>query len=201
MNSYPLGRAGEEAQARGARRSFGEALVRPFFCSFAAHVNVRRSKTQTQLPSSLGLASSSTLGTGRAITHQERLEKAEHHDVKRSMDGRAGAGKRKRATKVYDAAPESSDESDAFLDDESMARGVEHDEQIPGSSALNPVVIVDAEPRREGDVPSQQVKTVVIGGALKRQSDGTVPPPRVVKHKKKSTVIAMHSSFAVHSLP
>ncbi|QRV77442.1 Helicase associated domain (HA2) [Ceratobasidium sp. AG-Ba] len=51
--------------------------------------------SQAELPSSINLGSSATLGTGRVISHAERLEKSEDLAVRKALDT-IGSGRRKR---------------------------------------------------------------------------------------------------------
>lgn len=179
---------GEETEARRARGPLRETLVRSSL-SLQLLLTVWHSKTQAQLPNALGLASSSTLGTGRAITHQKRLEQAEHNEVKRNMDGRAVTGKRKRTAKVRELSPDTSGDSDAFLDAETAESHLrESPDDIAGSSASHPVVIIDEAADSRPNPASHQAEPIVVGGALKRKADGTVEQPRVTKQRKKSLV-------------
>ena len=104
------------------------------------------------------------------------------------MDGRAGTGKRKRAARVREASPETSGDSDAFLDDEKADALSQEGRDAAGSSAIHPVVIIDGPSQTTPDLSSQQAKPVVIGGALKRKADGSIEQPRVVKQRTKSSV-------------
>ncbi|KAG9124138.1 putative ATP-dependent RNA helicase DHR1, partial [Ceratobasidium sp. 392] len=68
--------------------------------------------SQAELPSSINLGSSATLGTGRAISHAERLEKSEDLTVRKVLDG-TGSGRRKRRRLDPDVHGASDSEDDA----------------------------------------------------------------------------------------
>ncbi|KAJ3556480.1 hypothetical protein NM688_g2004 [Phlebia brevispora] len=160
------------------------------------------SKTQAQLPNALSLASSATLGTGRAITHKELVEREEHHEVKRTMHGRSHAGKRKRSALTYDSPVDEYASDDAREDSEkdfdgAMAVESREPESTPGSSRANPVVLVDSGFSTKVEVPTPV--TTMVGSALQRNADGTVVAPRVVKKKKKT--ISTFTSWKVRTAP
>lgn len=81
-------------------------------------------QSQAQLPSTIHLQSSSTLGTGRVSTNKERLERLEDKEVRRAVDGRTG--KRHRRGDDYDVLlPGNSDAED----DDGM--DVHEDQELP----------------------------------------------------------------------
>ncbi|KIO06158.1 hypothetical protein M404DRAFT_15215 [Pisolithus tinctorius Marx 270] len=116
-------------------------------------------QTQATMPS-LELHSSSTLGTGKVTSNRKRLDKAEDLQVRRTMDGRTG----KRRRRITDYSGADSDSGDSELDDR-IGGGI--DAPSP-KTTRTPVV----------SPPS------IVGGALKRNADGTVVQPRVVKKEK-----------------
>ncbi|RPD63130.1 P-loop containing nucleoside triphosphate hydrolase protein [Lentinus tigrinus ALCF2SS1-6] len=150
------------------------------------------SKSQAQASAALNLQSSATLGTGKALTHQQRLDQLEDKEVRRVMDGRAGTGKRRRRENALLTAASDSDELDDFADDPDEAamdvdRQGAHAEE--GTSRSRPVVIVDSGfsttvQSHEEDEPMLPA-SATVGSALKRNADGTVAAPQVSKRKPK----------------
>ncbi|ESK95022.1 dhx37 protein [Moniliophthora roreri MCA 2997] len=119
------------------------------------------SQSQAQIPSSLHLQSSSTLGTGKTSTHQERNEKLEDKEMRRVLEGRGG--KRKRNNDFYDVVEESdSEKSGSDSDVESAVQKIETTPVVKGVSA--------------------------VGSALKRGLDGNPIAPKVrpINSKKKT---------------
>ncbi|KAF9267419.1 P-loop containing nucleoside triphosphate hydrolase protein [Marasmius fiardii PR-910] len=111
------------------------------------------SQSQAQISSSLHLQSSSTLGTGKVITHQESADKLEDKEVRRALDGRVG--KRKRRGEVYDVIDESNeDEDDEYI-------------EILETGASNMPLATVAVGKGSLVEPN-------VGGALKRDADGHV---------------------------
>ncbi|KAL0961087.1 hypothetical protein HGRIS_006070 [Hohenbuehelia grisea] len=117
------------------------------------------SQSQAELPSTLGLQSTSTLGTGKASTHQERLDRLEDKAVRRALDGQLG--KRKRAVDRYDVV----DESDGSESDEARAGTLNERSQ-------------DEEDDQIAHMPSTSTPSEV-GSALHRNPDGSVVQARV----------------------
>ncbi len=145
----------------------------------------RSRKSQAELPNALNLHSSATLGTGKTMTHLERLEREEHHEVKRIMDGSIRTGKRKRdAYAVY----ESEEEEDTFRGEDGASGNAPRAEPTlrHDSGTIRPkeVVVIDSV---SFTTPPQR-PTATVGGALQRNADGSVVAPRVVARKKKTLV-------------
>ncbi|VDC00770.1 unnamed protein product [Peniophora sp. CBMAI 1063] len=138
------------------------------------------SKSQAELPSTLALQSSATLGTGRVTTHSTLQARAEDRQVRRAMDG-VVSRKRKRGSVEVRAASGSESESG---DEEMVASGVEEmdvdGDEEPGHSAENPVVVVEDY----GPAPPP-AKQPTVGGALKRNADGSIAAPKVLARKDK----------------
>ena len=146
------------------------------------------SKSQAQLPTALQLHSSATLGTGKVTTHRERLEKEEHNETRRAVDGKSGHKKRKRTSNVYHgAASESSDDDlDIALESgPSIASQAPVPDRELGKSRATPVVIVDSgfSTAQQNSDPAPTANISYIGSALKKTPDGSVVPPRTVKKK------------------
>ncbi|KAF9077697.1 P-loop containing nucleoside triphosphate hydrolase protein [Rhodocollybia butyracea] len=122
------------------------------------------SQSQAQIPSSVHFQSSSTLGTGKIITHQDQLDKLEDKEVRRALEGRIG--KRKRRDGLFDVM-------DADADDE--------DDEDELNSEAGP-----SKERPKG--PLKPVDAPTVGGALARNPDGTVVAPKVGHKSKKKTI-------------
>ncbi|KAF9816936.1 hypothetical protein IEO21_03810 [Rhodonia placenta] len=135
--------------------------------------------------------SSATLGTGKASTHQEALDRLEDKEVRRVIDGRAARGKRKRQQLPFSQVEDSDDAED---EDELIGMDVDGEpEHAPreqeGYSRANPVVVVDSGFSTTTLLPEplehSGPKVTIIGGALKRHEDGSVVAPKTVKRKPK----------------
>jgi ATP-dependent RNA helicase DHX37/DHR1 len=103
-------------------------------------------QTQAELPTTLHLQSSATLGTGKPFTHQERFDQLEDKEVRRALDGRRGKRKRHDSTFNVDGPDDEDDELNLDVID----------------------AILDAS-----DPPTA---TTTVGGALRRNADDVVPP-------------------------
>ncbi|KAK1229881.1 putative ATP-dependent RNA helicase DHR1 [Marasmius sp. AFHP31] len=125
------------------------------------------SQSQAQIPSSLQLVSSATLGTGKPSTHQEVTEKLEDQEVRRAFDGRAG--KRKRHDQAFDVIDESDGEEDSSLDER-------EDED---SSRLDRITTAIA-------VKNDKTSEAAVGSALKRDAHGNTLAPTVRSASQKS---------------
>ncbi|PPQ66256.1 hypothetical protein CVT24_007274 [Panaeolus cyanescens] len=129
-------------------------------------------KTQASLPSAL-LQSSSTLGSGKLSTHQERIEALEDSEVRKAIHG--NLGKRKRHTFSVDENDEPANEDINEISDKS-------------TSAALPVEVQDqsAPPPKNSNPDSLKPTTSVVGSALQRNPDGSLVAPKVVKKRKNS---------------
>ncbi|KAI1797707.1 P-loop containing nucleoside triphosphate hydrolase protein [Ganoderma leucocontextum] len=153
------------------------------------------SKSQAQASSALNLQSSATLGTGKATTHQHRLHQLEDKEVRRALDGRPCKGKRRRNTNLTLAGVSDDDEGDADdvqMDVDVPGRKDDEDEDVQeGMSRSRPVVIVDSGFSTAIQSPEPVASPLpptlaAVGGALKRNADGSVAAPRISKRKPKS---------------
>ncbi|KAI6147475.1 P-loop containing nucleoside triphosphate hydrolase protein [Pisolithus tinctorius] len=133
-------------------------------------------QTQATMPS-LELHSSSTLGTGKVTSNRKRLDKAEDLQVRRTMDGRTG----KRRRRITDYSGADSDSGDSEPDDR-IGGGI--DAPSPKTTRTPVVSVMDYSSGIT--VPKKDVRQPpsIVGGALKRNADGTVVQPRVVKKEK-----------------
>ncbi|KAG6820176.1 hypothetical protein H0H93_004307 [Arthromyces matolae] len=141
-------------------------------------------QTQEEIPSTLHLQTSSSLGTGKALTHQERYERLEDKQVRRALDGQSG--KRKRAGDTYtviDAAGDDDMYSDEDMSysgghDEKAPLHVKEDDELPSTASREPSAVM---------LPTTSMPSAVaVGSALKRNPDGTVVAPKV-RHKTSKT--------------
>ncbi|KZT12027.1 P-loop containing nucleoside triphosphate hydrolase protein [Laetiporus sulphureus 93-53] len=149
------------------------------------------SKSQAEVSTALQLQSSSTLGTGKVITHKDLMDKQEDKEVRRAMDGLGMSGKRRHEQRLLPPAEDSEDggdeDDDMNVDEEQTAEQV----MPEGTSRSNPVVVVDSGfttailPPESSHSAGPTV--TVIGSALKHNADGSVVAPRVVKRNAKRT--------------
>ena len=145
------------------------------------------SKSQAELPSTLQLQPSSTLGSGRALTAQERLEKTEDKEVRRAIYSRQRRGGHLADTAESDRGDEVVDEAqDVHSEGDTI-------QEYEGSSPQDQVVVVDSTSTatRKQDVPAD----IVVGGALQRNADGSITKPRIMK--KKSVGVCLVSPLVV----
>jgi len=144
------------------------------------------SQSQAQLPTTLHLQSSSTLGTGKASTNRERLDKLEDKETRRAIEGRAG--KRKRDGDKYDVlhAGDDDDEDDDGIDIDTNGR-----EKINIRRAGQPqAVAAHSESLPLTTQPTASVSSSV-GSALRRNPDGTLVAPRIAKKRTKKVSITL----------
>ncbi|KAG8214498.1 P-loop containing nucleoside triphosphate hydrolase protein [Butyriboletus roseoflavus] len=134
-------------------------------------------QTQASI-STLELQPSSTLGTGMAVSHRERLDKTEDMDVRRLMDGRTN--KRRQRNNFFAVAGSTDTENeDAELDVMgSDAASVD----LPNTVTPEQVLVVDMSAGLAA--PGKSTQSTVVGGALRRNPDGTSMAPRMIKIKK-----------------
>lgn len=145
------------------------------------------SQSQAQLPTTLHLQSSSTLGTGKSSTNRERLEKLEDKETRRAIDGRAG--KRKRNDDKYDIMNAVHENEDIEFDQESIIQ------VLPTSSPnyAKDVLVVDSV-----DAPQLALsKPSAVGSALYRNPDGSVVAPRISKKIKIGKKASLFSYFII----
>ena len=132
------------------------------------------SKRQAELPSTLGLQSSSTLGSGKTSSAQERLENIEDQEVRRAILSRQKKGGH-FADIVESDSGEENDAHDFLSEDQRDGQD---------ASPQRTTVVLDSAPiaTRRQDVSAD----VVIGSALQRNADGSIMEPRVMKKRDKS---------------
>ncbi|KAL1748410.1 P-loop containing nucleoside triphosphate hydrolase protein [Schizophyllum fasciatum] len=140
------------------------------------HLFEKLAKTQSEVSNVLQLQSSATLGTRKAVTHQDVQAQAEDKEVRRAFDSRPG--KRRR---LNGPAPD----EDVSSDDE--------DVPMPGSSRSSPSrspepPVVEAQPSQPKLAAPNVVKhEPIVGGALQRNADGTPVAPIVNKRRGAKT--------------
>ncbi|KAH9936289.1 P-loop containing nucleoside triphosphate hydrolase protein [Fomitopsis serialis] len=164
------------------------------------------SKSQAKLSTALQLQSSATLGTGKASTHKDMLDKQEDKEVRRAMDGTMRKGKHRRGQPV-NVPSYGNDEGESEGEDVMLADG-EADEKDTqdevGTSRANPVVIVDSglsTTKLSPEESSAPAMPVQVGSALKRNADGSVVAPKVSKRKAKGSKTAFASWKTKASMP
>lgn len=147
------------------------------------------SQTQAELPSSIHLQSSSSLGTGKVTTHLERLERLEDKEVRRALDGRAG--KRKRHDDIYAVTvPDDEDSEDnEMIADVGRGRPSPAKESSTGESKEKHLPEVASASAIKFAAPAPSA----VGSALQRNPDGSVIAPKIrlknnTKKVRKDTV-------------
>ncbi|KZS90456.1 P-loop containing nucleoside triphosphate hydrolase protein [Sistotremastrum niveocremeum HHB9708] len=137
--------------------------------------------SQAELPSSLSLHSSATLGTGKSLTHAERFAKVEDKQVRKAMDGVGKKGRRRRDNFSGDLGTDEDEgeDEDGFGDSQGELRMKSPD--------VDAVERMDEEPAAVTPSVTQAVtQTVVeVGSALQRDANGNVIQPKIVKRKPK----------------
>ncbi|KAI0269827.1 P-loop containing nucleoside triphosphate hydrolase protein [Gloeopeniophorella convolvens] len=132
------------------------------------------SKTQAELPSTIKLHSSATLGSGKFSTAQERLDRLEDKEVRRAVDSR-----QRRGNHFANVAEDDSDEDGIMQPNDAR----EESEGVVGVSPRNPLVIVDSAPAMT--TKQTEPSAVAVGVALQRNADGSVVKPTIMKRKEK----------------
>lgn len=147
------------------------------------------SQSQAKLPTTLHLQSSSTLGTGKASTHRDRLEKLEDKEARRAIEGRPG--KRKRGGDIYDILRADND------GDDDTDIGMSEQERINphptvNAQQLSEFEIVDSSTTSSTTQPIASTSSP-IGSALRRNPDGTIVSPQIKKRTngKKVNIILL----------
>ena len=112
------------------------------------------------------------------------------------MDGVASNGrKRKRSTHNITRSDSESDTGDEELA-ASDAMDLDEEEE-PGHSASNPVVIIeDSAPPPPKPTPQHQP---TVGGALKRNADGSIAAPKMLARKDKGQRVRISIICAVYA--
>ncbi|KAF9534476.1 P-loop containing nucleoside triphosphate hydrolase protein [Crepidotus variabilis] len=132
-------------------------------------------KTQASMESSV-LQSSSTLGTGKTLTHEELQEKVEDKFVRKRL--LKDNGKRKRRVENSDDEDTQEEDSNPPLPGYSTRKGV--------VEIASPVDLLETEinpPSTSGE--AMVTETPSIGSALQRNTDGSFVTPRVGQKSKR----------------
>lgn len=138
--------------------------------------------------SSAILQSSSTLGTGKLSTFEERQEKAEDALVRKSLAGQAG--KRKRHQDVYTVEDVSSDDGDNDKDIRPKKQTRLDVEGIEDNSS-NDIMVVDAPL----NPPPKKASESSVGSALHRNADGSIAMPKVRPPKAGKMVCSIPTAI------
>jgi ATP-dependent RNA helicase DHX37/DHR1 len=143
----------------------------------------------------LALKSSSTLGTGNILTNIEKRERDEDLEVRRAFDGTTG--NRRRTKDNYAVMHVESGEDDDDSDGELRASpgpraqvGLTPDDPIDAREPMD-VEVVDSSDAPFVSAPPPP-PPAAVGGALKRNADGSVVAPRI-KTKSKDKKVALIS--------
>ncbi|CAE6510083.1 unnamed protein product [Rhizoctonia solani] len=120
--------------------------------------------SQSDLPTSLNLASSATLGTGRLTSHAERIDKSEDLAVRKAFDGGNGRRKRRRLDPTIHG-----DEDESGSDSDNGS--------VPESIQESP------KPEPAKSTPSNISPKPSLGSALASSA-----PPRIIPRKNKSGI-------------
>lgn len=126
-------------------------------------------QTQAELPSYLNLQTSSSLGTGKVATHQERFDKSEDKEVRRALDGRVGKRKRHDGIYTVNTPDDEDDEADEITREKKPLKEVAPVEQDSKVEFAQELVT-----HPEASLP----RVSAVGSALQRNPDGSIVPPR-----------------------
>ena len=152
------------------------------------------SKTQASLSTSV-LQSSSTLGTGKVSTFQERQEKDEDIFVKKFLLGQNG--KRKRHQDIFAVQdPEGEDLADGLLS-EQLEEDTEFQNNTKGDHSKVKVGVVVGSPSLP--LKSSTQTALSVGSALQRNANRSVTAPKIRpmskdKHVRRALVIQISVS-------
>ncbi|TDL22216.1 P-loop containing nucleoside triphosphate hydrolase protein [Rickenella mellea] len=145
------------------------------------HIFEKLAQTQAELPSTLHLQSSATLGSGKPLTNEARLAREEDKELRRALDGQR-KGKRR---KFNDYSVISTNADESMSDDDDTMRG-DPESINDGEREMH------SETRHDSPTILDEPETVIsvqslheIGSGLKRNADGTQVAPRVVRRKTK----------------
>ncbi|KAF8645182.1 hypothetical protein AX16_008009 [Volvariella volvacea WC 439] len=148
-------------------------------------------RSQADIPTTLHLQSSATLGTGRAATHQELQDREEDLQVRRALDGVSRRRKRHRDNFAVVEVDDDDDFLDADNSDEEMRQ-----KAITKTKAGGPPVSDSNAAGEPTATSSRSASPSEVGSALKRNSDGTVIAPKIRPKREKKSALA---SWKVHS--
>ena len=112
------------------------------------------------------------------MSNSQLLDRAEDLDVRRAMDGKTGS--RKRNSNYADAGSSDSESERSEYDD--------LDNAVGNSALMDAIPVVDFS---AGGFTAEKPSQSAVGGALKRNSDGTLLAPRVVKKKEKGQKVVV----------
>jgi len=111
------------------------------------------------------------------VSHRERLDKTEDIEVRRFVEGRSN--KRRRHNNEFSlAGPTDTENEDAELD--VMGSGPA---RANSANAATPDKVLVVDMSTSFSAPEKSTQPTVVGGALRRNPDGTSMAPRIVKRK------------------
>lgn len=142
-----------------------------------AGTNSWSSKRQAELPSTLDLQSSSTLGSGKTSSAQERLEKIEDQEVRHAIRSRQRKGR--RFANIAESGSDEENNAHDFHSEHDQDQQDGEDASPRGQTVLLYLAPIAAQ-RRDVSVD------VVIGSALQRNADGSTMEPRIMKKRDKN---------------
>ena len=146
------------------------------------------------MPSTALLQSSSSLGSRKMLSFDDRLANAEDLEVRKRLDGRVGRKRRR-----LDSNLASVNDDEAEVDDSTKASdqesGEEQSETVP--PVVEPLRIPEREPHSRPAHPPHVPQPSDVGSALRRNADGSVVTPVVVKrkNKRKTQVLQVPNMF------
>lgn len=136
------------------------------------------------------------LGTGRVITHKQKQDELEDREIRRAIDGQTGNKKRKRGpiTAAFASEEDSDEDFDgvqggyANVNEEMGDKQDKRDESMmeDGLSRSKPIVVIDSGfATATVDEPDVASEPPAVASALRRNPDGSIVAPKVVKRKAK----------------
>jgi ATP-dependent RNA helicase DHX37/DHR1 len=148
----------------------------------------RQSQAEVQ---SLRLQSSSTLGTGKAITNLEKKGRLEDKEIRRALDGTSNKRKRHGGDNYAVVGAESEDEDFETISTKDR-KDFSSEDPINANEPME-VTVVDSS---TSAAVIASAPPSAVGSALKRNADGSVVTPKIGKPKvKNGKVCGTHISF------
>ena len=127
-------------------------------------------------------------------TNEELISKAEDIEIRRAIEGHGRGGRRKRNADA-EMNGTSEDESDHISEGMDIEQAQDHALE-PGSSRNSPVIVED-EPSTSSMIPEvrSDVADSIVGSALRKNTDGTIQAPTIVKRRQKSIAVSKIGFF------
>ncbi|TFK27975.1 P-loop containing nucleoside triphosphate hydrolase protein [Coprinopsis marcescibilis] len=138
-------------------------------------------QSQATLSTSL-LQSSSTLGSGKTLSHLERLERQEDYETRQMLDGRVGKRKRHQVggVSLLDESSDEDEEPVVPITRHFQSQDIPMDDEPPTAKLKEVKVVVD-----DSFNPAEKSLPKEVGSALQRNADGSVVQPNVRKKSQK----------------